>query len=220
MDKPLVECVPNFSEGRDRAKIEAIANAIRSVSGVVLLDVDPGYDTNRTVYTFVGTPQAVKYAALEAARAARAVIDMRVHHGEHPRMGALDVCPFVPVSGVSMDECVQLSKAFGEELAEEFGVPVFLYEKSASRLERQSLADIRAGEYEGLEAKLADPAWQPDYGPARFDPRWGATVTGAREFLIAYNINTQYKGQKTTRTILPLASERPAAASRMRKETP
>ncbi|MEN6499344.1 MAG: glutamate formimidoyltransferase [Rectinema sp.] len=201
MDRPLVECVPNFSEGRDRAKIEAIANAIRSVSGVVLLDVDPGYDTNRTVYTFVGTPQAVKYAALEAARAARAVIDMRVHHGEHPRMGALDVCPFVPVSGVSMDECVQLSKAFGEELAEEFGVPVFLYEKSASRPERQSLADIRAGEYEGLEAKLADPAWQPDYGPARFDPRWGATVTGAREFLIAYNINLNTKDKKLAHDI-------------------
>ena len=201
MDKPLVECVPNFSEGRDRAKIEAIANAIRSVSGVVLLDVDPGYDTNRTVYTFVGTPQAVKYAALEAARAARAVIDMRVHHGEHPRMGALDVCPFVPVSGVSMDECVQLSKDFGEELAKEFGVPVFLYEKSASRPERQSLADIRAGEYEGLEAKLADPAWQPDYGPARFDPRWGATVTGAREFLIAYNINLNTKDKKLAHDI-------------------
>ncbi len=201
MDRPLVECVPNFSEGRDRAKIEAIANAIRSVSGVVLLDVDPGYDTNRTVYTFVGAPQAVKCAALEAARAARAVIDMRIHRGAHPRIGALDVCPFVPVSGISMDECVQLSKRFGEELAEEFGVPVFLYEKSASRPERQSLADIREGEYEGLAHKLADPAWRPDYGPARFDARWGATVTGAREFLIAYNINLNTKDKKLAHDI-------------------
>jgi glutamate formiminotransferase/formiminotetrahydrofolate cyclodeaminase len=201
MNKPLVECVPNFSEGRDRAKIEAIADAIRSVPDVSLLDVDPGYDTNRTVYTFVGAPEAVKRAALEAARAAHAAIDMRAHRGAHPRIGALDVCPFVPVSGISMDECVQLSKAFGKELAEEFGVPVFLYEKSASRPERQSLADIRAGEYEGLADKLADPAWQPDCGPARFDARWGATVTGAREFLIAYNINLNTKDKKLVHDI-------------------
>lgn len=201
MERPLVECVPNFSEGRDRAKIEAIANAVRSVSGVTLLDVDPGYDTNRTVYTFVGAPQAVKCAALEAARTARALIDMRAHRGAHPRIGALDVCPFVPVSGVSMDECVQLSKRFGEELAEEFGVPVFLYEKSASCPERRSLADIRAGEYEGLADKLTDPAWRPDYGPARFDARWGATVTGAREFLIAYNINLNTKDKKLAHDI-------------------
>jgi len=201
MERPLVECVPNFSEGRDRAKIDAIANAIRSVSGVALLDVDPGYDTNRTVYTFVGAPQAVKSAALEAARTARALIDMRAHRGAHPRIGALDVCPFVPVSGVSMDECVQLSKSFGEELAEEFGVPVFLYEKSASCPERRSLADIRAGEYEGLADKLADPGWRPDYGPARFDARWGATVTGAREFLIAYNINLNTKDKKLAHDI-------------------
>jgi len=201
MDKPLVECVPNFSEGRDREKIGAIAEAIRSVPDVSLLDVDPGFDTNRTVYTFVGSPEAVKTAALEAARAAHEVIDMKAHRGAHPRIGALDVCPFVPVSGVSMDECVRLSKEFGKELAEAFEVPVFLYEKSASRPERQSLADIRAGEYEGLADKLADPSWQPDYGPARFDARWGATVTGAREFLIAYNINLNTKDKKLAHDI-------------------
>jgi glutamate formiminotransferase/formiminotetrahydrofolate cyclodeaminase len=201
MDKPLVECVPNFSEGRDRAKIEAIANAIRSIPDVALLDVDPGYDTNRTVYTFVGAPEPVKQAALAAARTAREVIDMKTHHGAHPRIGALDVCPFVPVSGVSMAECVRLSKDFGERLAEEFKVPVFLYESSASRPERQSLAYIRAGEYEGLENKLSDPGWRPDYGPARFDARWGATVTGAREFLIAYNINLNTKDKKLAHDI-------------------
>ena len=201
MGKPLVECVPNFSEGNDRAKIEAIANVIRSVPGVSLLDVDPGADTNRTVYTFVGSPDAVKNAALEAARAARELIDMRMHKGAHPRIGALDVCPFVPVSGISMEECVALARDFGQKLAEEFDVPVYLYEKAATRPERQSLADIRAGEYEGLSAKLSDPAWQPDFGPARFDPRWGATVTGAREFLVAYNINLNTKDKKIANDI-------------------
>lgn len=201
MDKPLVECIPNFSEGRDHAKIEAIANAIRSVPDVSLLDVDPGPDTNRTVYTFVGAPESVRLAALAAARTAHEIIDMKTHHGAHPRLGALDVCPFVPVSGISMDGCSRLAKDFGKQLAEEFKVPVFLYEKSASRPERQSLADIRAGEYEGLADKLADPAWQPDYGPARFDARWGATVTGAREFLIAYNVNLNTKDKKLAHDI-------------------
>ena len=165
MEKPLLECVPNFSEGRDRTKIEAIANAIRSVQGVFLLDIDPSADTNRTVYTFLGPPEAVKEAALKAARVAYELIDMRTHHGAHPRIGALDVCPFVPVSGITMEECVTISKDFGKKLSEELNVPVYLYEKSATCPERQSLADIRAGEYEGLEAKLADLAWQPDFGP-------------------------------------------------------
>lgn len=192
----IVECVPNFSEGRDKSVIDAIARSISSVAGVSLLDVDPGADTNRTVYTFVGAPQAVADAALAASKTASTLIDMKKHHGAHPRMGALDVCPFVPVSNMSMDECVELSKRFGAALASELGVPVYLYEASASRPERRSLADIRSGEYEGLEAKLADPEWKPDFGPASFVPSWGATVTGAREFLIAYNVNLNTKDKK------------------------
>ncbi|HUX41037.1 MAG TPA: glutamate formimidoyltransferase [Rectinemataceae bacterium] len=200
-ERKIVECVPNFSEGRDKAKIEAIAQAIRSVVGVSLLDVDPGPDTNRTVYTFVGEPEAVLSAALAAARAAWESIDMARHSGAHPRMGALDVCPFVPVSGLSMEDCVALSKRFGESLARELGVPVYLYEKAASRPERKSLADIRSGEYEALPDKLAKSEWKPDFGPATFVPRWGATVTGAREFLIAYNVNLNTRDKKLANEI-------------------
>jgi glutamate formiminotransferase/formiminotetrahydrofolate cyclodeaminase len=185
----IVECVPNFSEGRDRAVIEAIAEAIRQTPGCTLLDVDPGQSTNRTVYTFVGAPDAVVEGALAAARVAHARIDMRQHQGEHPRMGALDVCPFVPVSGVDMAECVACAEQFGRRLAEELHVPVFRYEAAARDAHRTSLKQIRAGEYEGLATKLAQAEWQPDFGPAEFVPRWGATVTGARFFLIAYNVN-------------------------------
>ena len=200
-DNAVVECVPNFSEGRDRKKIDAIADAIRGAAGVKLLDVDPGADTNRTVYTFVGAPQAVLEAALAGARAARECIDMAVHAGAHPRIGALDVCPFVPVSGISIEECAQLAREFGERLAAELGVPVYLYEKAAASPSRISLADIRSGEYEGLEAKLRDPEWKPDFGPARFDARWGATVAGAREFLIAYNVNLNTRDKKLANDI-------------------
>ena len=200
-DQRMVECVPNFSEGRDKAKIEAIAQAIRSVAGVSLLDVDPGADTNRTVYTFVGEPDPVLAAALAAAKAAWVQIDMSQHSGAHPRMGALDVCPFVPVSGVTMEDCVALSKRFGEALAKELNVPVYLYEKAASRPERRSLADIRSGEYEALPDKVARPEWKPDFGPASFVPRWGATVTGAREFLIAYNVNLNTKDKRLANEI-------------------
>ena len=192
----IVECVPNFSEGRDKTVIAAIAAAITSVSGACLLDVAPGVDTNRTVYTFVGSPDAVADAALAAARKAYELIDMTKHRGAHPRMGALDVCPFVPVSDIDMDGCVALSKQVAERMASELGVPVFLYEASASRPERQSLADIRSGEYEGLAAKLRLPEWAPDYGEASFVPRWGATVVGAREFLIAYNVNLNTRDKK------------------------
>lgn len=185
----IVECVPNFSEGRDRTVIEAIAEAIRRSAGCTLLDVDAGQSTNRTVYTFVGAPEAVVEGALAAARVAHERIDMRQHRGEHPRMGALDVCPFVPVSGVSMDDCVACAEDFGRRLAEELHVPVFRYEAAARAAHRTSLKQIRAGEYEGLATKLAQPEWQPDFGPAEFVPRWGATVTGARFFLIAYNVN-------------------------------
>jgi glutamate formiminotransferase / formiminotetrahydrofolate cyclodeaminase len=185
----LVECVPNFSEGRDRAVIDAIAEAIRGSAGCTLLDVDPGASTNRTVYTFVGSPEAVVEGALAGARAARGSIDMRRQSGEHPRVGALDVCPFVPVSGVSMEECVGLANSFGERLAAELDVPVYLYGHAARREHRRSLQQIRAGEYEGLAARIVQPEWWPDYGRATFVPEWGATCAGARDFLIAYNVN-------------------------------
>jgi glutamate formiminotransferase/formiminotetrahydrofolate cyclodeaminase len=192
----IIECVPNFSEGRDRSIIDAIARSISGVAGVSLLDVDPGADTNRTVYTFVGSPELVGEAAFRAAKTASELIDMTRHTGAHPRMGALDVCPFVPVAGATMEDCVAVAKTFGERLARELGVPVFLYEKAATRPERVSLADIRSGEYEGLAAKLARPEWKPDFGPAALVPRWGATVTGAREFLVAYNVNLNTRDKK------------------------
>lgn len=187
--KKIVECVPNFSEGRDRAVIDAIADAIRTAPGVTLLDVDPGQSTNRTVYTFVGTPEAVVEGALNSARVAKGRIDMAHHQGEHPRLGAMDVCPFVPVSGVSMEDCVACAQEFGRRAGQELGVPVYLYEAAATQAHRKSLKQIRAGEYEGLAEKIAKPEWKPDFGPSEFLPSWGATVTGARFFLIAYNVN-------------------------------
>jgi glutamate formiminotransferase len=192
----FVECVPNFSEGRDKAVIDAIARAIAGVSGVRLLDVDAGADTNRTVYTFVGAPDAVSEAAFRGAVAAAGLIDMSKHQGAHPRMGALDVCPIVPVSGVTMDQCVDTARALGRRLAEALSLPVYFYEFAATRPGRRNLADIRAGEYEGLRRKLADPAWTPDAGPATFNERLGATAVGAREFLIAYNVNLNTRDRK------------------------
>jgi glutamate formiminotransferase/formiminotetrahydrofolate cyclodeaminase len=197
----LVECVPNFSEGRDPTVIDGIANAIRGVNGVTLLDVDPGADTNRTVYTFVGSPEAVSEAAIRAAHKAAELIDLSRHTGAHPRIGALDVCPIVPVSGVTMDECVQIARALGCRLGEDLQIPIYFYEYAATRDGRRSLADIRAGEYEGLAAKLADPAWAPDCGPATFNPRLGATVVGAREFLIAYNVNLNTRDKRLAHEI-------------------
>lgn len=192
----IVECVPNFSEGRDRAVIDAIAKSIASVQGVSLLDVDPGADTNRTVYTFVGAPDAVIEAAVRSAATAKSLIDMSGHSGAHPRMGAMDVCPFVPVSGITMDEVVEVAKKAAARIGEEVGVPVYLYEYAASRPERRSLADIRSGEYEALSDKLAKPEWKPDFGPATFVPSWGASVVGARDFLIAYNVNLNTRDKK------------------------
>jgi len=185
----IIECVPNFSEGRDTAVIRAITDAIESVRGVSLLDVDPGESTNRTVVTFVGEPEPVKEAAFRGARKAAELIDMSRHKGEHARFGATDVCPFVPVAGATMEECVAIAREVGERIGEELGIPVYLYEQAASRPERCNLADIRAGEYEGLEKKLAKAEWTPDFGPATFNRMSGATAVGAREFLIAYNIN-------------------------------
>lgn len=202
--RPIVECVPNFSEGRDPAVIEAIADAVRTTPGCTLLDVDPGRSTHRTVYTFVGAPEAVLEGALAAARVARQRIDMRRHQGEHPRMGALDVCPFVPVAGVTMADCAALSREFARRAAEELQVPFFLYEEAADKAYRKHLPQIREGEYEGLAEKLQRPEWQPDFGPARFVPEWGATVTGARAFLIAYNVNILGTANQAHRIALDL----------------
>lgn len=202
--KKIVECVPNFSEGRNSEIIEKIAYAIRNTSGCSLLDVDPGKSTNRTVYTFVGEPQDVLNGAINAAKIARQLINMQNHSGEHPRMGVLDVCPFIPVSNVTMEECVKLSKQFGKRLADEIGVPVYLYEYASEQDYRKRLPDIRAGEYEGLKDKIKLPEWKPDFGPAEFIPEWGATVTGARNFLIAYNINVLGTKQQAHRIALNL----------------
>lgn len=188
MSGALVECVPNFSEGRDRAKIKLITDAIEA-SGVSLLNVEPGVDTNRTVVTFVGSPEAVERAAFAGIARAAQVIDMATHTGAHPRMGATDVCPFVPVSGVTMEACAEIARRLGERVGRELAIPVYLYEAAATRPERRSLSDIRKGEYEGLRKKLSDPKWRPDFGPSEFNPSAGATVIGARPFLIAYNIN-------------------------------
>jgi glutamate formiminotransferase/formiminotetrahydrofolate cyclodeaminase len=197
----LVECVPNFSEGRDAAKIEQIADEIRATDGVKLLDVDPGKDTNRTVVTFIGTPEAALEAAFKAIAKAAEIIDMRTHTGAHARLGATDVCPFVPVSGVTMEECAALARALGARVAAELSIPVYLYEEAASSPERRNLANIRQGEYEGLAEKLADPAWKPDFGAPVFNAKSGATVIGAREFLIAYNINLNTRDVRIAREI-------------------
>lgn len=187
--RKIVECVPNFSEGRNKEVIEAIADSIRNTPGCALLDVDPGQSTNRTVYTFVGEPQAVVEGALASARTARKLIDMRSQKGEHPRMGAMDVCPFVPVANVTMEECVECAKEFARRAAEELGIHLYLYEEAAELEYRRKLPQIREGEYEGLQEKIKKPEWKPDFGPAEFVPEWGATATGARFFLIAYNVN-------------------------------
>ena len=185
----LVECVPNISEGRRPEVYEAVAAAAASVAGVTLLNVDPGADTNRTVITFVGEPEAVLEAAFRLIRKGIELIDMATHRGAHPRLGAVDVVPFIPVSGVSMEECAELARRLGERVGRELSIPVYLYEAAASAPHRRNLADIREGEYEGCARKLADPRWKPDFGPADFVARSGATVIGARKFLVAYNVN-------------------------------
>ena len=186
---PLIECVPNFSEGRDLAVIKQITDAIGSVPGVRLLNVDPGNATNRTVVTFVGDPDAVIEAAFRGIRKASGLIDMSRHHGAHPRMGATDVCPLIPVSGITMTQTVEFARRLGERVGRELGIPVYLYEAAQPDKARSNLAVIRAGEYEGLARKIALPEWRPDFGPATFNPRSGATVIGARDFLVAYNVN-------------------------------
>ena len=197
----IIECVPNFSEGRDMAVIDKITAEIKKVSGVRLLDVDPGYDTNRTVVTFVGEPEPVKQAAFAAVKKSHELIDMRHHKGAHPRFGACDVCPVIPVSGVTMDECVEIAHDLGKRLGEELDYPVYFYEYAATSPERRNLATVRSGEYEGLEAKLKDPKWKPDFGPAEFRPTKGATAVSARDFLIAYNINLNTTNAKKANAI-------------------
>ncbi len=196
MSEKLIECVPNFSEGKNKDVIKQITDAIESVEGIKLLDVDPGEEMNRTVVTFVGSPEQVKEAAFRGIKKASEVIDMSKHKGSHPRMGATDVCPFIPVNGVSVEECIELSKEVAKRVGDELRIPVYLYEKSAQKPDRQNLAIIRKGEYEGLEKKLKDKNWKPDFGPAEFNAKAGATVMGVREFLIAYNINLNTREPK------------------------
>ncbi len=187
--KKLIECVPNFSEGKDMSIIKQITDQIETVEGVKLLDVDPGAATNRTVVTFVGTPDEVIEAAFLAVKKASQLIDMTKHKGEHPRMGATDVCPLVPISNISMEETVEYAHKLAKRIGNELEIPVYCYEKAAFTKERRNLAYCRSGEYEGLPEKLSKPEWKPDFGPAKFNARAGATAVGARDFLVAYNIN-------------------------------
>lgn len=187
--KQIIECVPNFSEGRDMAVIQQITDQIKTVEGVKLLDVDPGAATNRTVVTIAGEPEQVIEAAFRAVKKAMEVIDMSKHSGAHPRFGATDVCPLVPIANISMEETVKFAHKLGERIGRELGIPVYCYEEAAKTPERRNLANCRSGEYEGLPNKLSDPTWKPDFGPAEFLPKTGAIAVGARDFLVAYNIN-------------------------------
>jgi len=189
MQPQIIECVPNFSEGRDSKVLDQIAEAIRSVDGVKLLDVDPGRATNRTVFTFAGSPEAVIEAAFRAIKKSYELIDMTRHTGEHPRMGATDVCPLIPIANISMEETVEWARRLGERVGRELNLPGYFYEFAATTPERKNLAVIRAGEYEGFASKILRPEWKPDFGPQEFNARFGAVVIGARNFLVAYNVN-------------------------------
>ena len=188
-DQALIECVPNFSEGRDPAILQQITDEIEKVEGVKLLDVDPGKATNRTVVTFVGAPEPVVEAAFQAIKKASELIDMSKHEGEHPRMGATDVCPLVPISNISMEEVAEWAHKLGQRVGDELGIPIYMYENAATREDWRNLATVRSGEYEALPDKLGTEQWKPDYGPNTFNAQAGATAVGARDFLIAYNIN-------------------------------
>ncbi|PJJ83999.1 glutamate formimidoyltransferase [Mucilaginibacter auburnensis] len=187
--KQIIECVPNFSEGIDQDKIDRIAAGITEVFGVKLLNIDPGHDANRTVITFAGEPHAVVEAAFNAIKIAGEVIDMRSQKGEHPRMGATDVCPLIPVSNITLTEVDAYAKQLAARVGQELGIPVYLYEHSQADKKRSNLSIIRSGEYEGFFEKIKQAGWQPDYGPLQMDAKRGATVIGARNFLIAYNVN-------------------------------
>jgi glutamate formiminotransferase len=185
----IVECVPNFSEGRNKAVIEMIVDEVRKVEGVKLLDYSPDTDHNRTVVTFVGNPEGVKAAAFNLAKKASELIDMAVHQGGHPRMGATDVVPFIPVSEVSMEECISIAKEVGMRIGDELGIPVYLYEDAALKPERKNLADIRKGQYEGFFEKIKEEEWKPDFGPCEMNVKSGVTAVGARVPLVAFNVN-------------------------------
>jgi glutamate formiminotransferase/formiminotetrahydrofolate cyclodeaminase len=197
----LIECVPNFSEGRDQNVIRQITEAIESVDGVSLLDVDPGASTNRTVVTFVGSPDAAVEAAFRAIKKAAELIDMRKHKGAHPRMGATDVCPFIPVSNVSWEEAIACANRLGKRIGDELKIPVYLYEKAAKNKSRSNLSIIRAGEYEGFFEKIRQPEWKPDFGPGIFSEKSGATVIGVRDFLVAYNANLNTKSVRRANAV-------------------
>jgi glutamate formiminotransferase / formiminotetrahydrofolate cyclodeaminase len=197
----LIECVPNFSEGRDPLVIRQITDAIESVEGVSLLDVDPGASTNRTVVTFVGSPEAAIEAAFRGIKKAGELIDMRKHKGAHPRMGATDVCPFIPVSNVSWEEAIACANRLAKRVGDELNIPVYLYEKAAKDIARSNLSIIRAGEYEGFFEKIKQPEWKPDFGPALFNEKSGATVIGARDFLVAYNVNLNTKAVRRANSV-------------------
>ena len=199
--KKLIECVPNFSEGRDPDVIRQITDAIETVDGVSLLDVDPGASTNRTVVTFVGNPEAAVKAAFRAIEKAAELIDMRKHKGAHPRMGATDVCPFIPVSNVSWEEAIDCANRLGKRVGEELKIPVYLYERAAKEKSRSNLSVIRAGEYEGFFEKIRQPEWKPDFGPAAFNGKSGATVIGVRDFLVAYNVNLNTKSVRRANSV-------------------
>src|SRR3989475_3938771 len=197
----LIECVPNFSEGREQNVIRKITDAIESVKGVSLLDVDPGASTNRTVVTFVGDSEAAVEAAFRAIKKAAELIDMRKHQGAHPRMGATDVCPFIPVSNVSWEEAIECANQLGKRVGEELKIPVYLYERAARDESRANLAVIRAGEYEGFFEKIKQPEWKPDFGPVVFNEKSGATVIGVRDFLVAYNVNLNTKAVRRANSV-------------------
>ena len=199
--RKLIECVPNFSEGRDLEVIRQITDAIESVDGVSLLDVDPGASTNRTVVTFVGSPDAAVEAAFRGIKKAAELINMRKHKGAHPRMGATDVCPFIPVSNVSWEEAIACANKLGKRVGEELSIPVYLYERAAKNASRSNLSVVRAGEYEGFFEKIKGPAWKPDFGPSIFNEKSGATVIGARDFLIAYNVNLNTKAVRRANSV-------------------
>ena len=201
MENKIIECVPNFSEGRDMGIIKQITDSIESVDGVKLLGVDPGRDTNRTVVTFVGEPEKVSEAAFRSVKKASELIDMSKHHGEHPRMGATDVCPLVPVSGISMEETTEYARRLAKRIGDELEIPVYCYENAAYEEKRRNLANCRAGEYEGLRKKLADPDWKPDFGPGVFNKRSGATAVGARDFLVAFNVNLNTTSERRANAI-------------------
>lgn len=196
----LIECVPNFSEGKNQQTIDAIANAIKSIADVKLLHIDIGYDANRTVYTFAGKPTAVIEAAYQAIKVANELIDMRTHKGEHPRMGACDVCPLIPIQNITINQVIDLSKKLGERVGK-LGIPVYLYEHSATSIERKNLAYLRKGEYESIAEKIKLDEWNPDFGEQKSNSTFGMMALGARNFLIAYNINLETKDEKIAKAI-------------------